>query len=55
MIRTRVIGTGSYLPERVVSNQEIATALGIDPDHLIYDPLQRPSAICTGRAVPQLL
>ena len=30
-------------------------ALGIDPDHLIYDPLQRPSAICTGRAVPQLL
>ena len=32
MIRTRVIGTGSYLPERVVSNQEVATALGIDPD-----------------------
>jgi uncharacterized protein (DUF1501 family) len=30
-------------------------ALGIDPDHLIYDPLQRPSAICTGRPVAQLL
>jgi 3-oxoacyl-[acyl-carrier-protein] synthase-3 len=31
MIRTRIIGTGSYLPERVVSNREAASALGIDP------------------------
>ena len=31
MIRTRIIGTGSYLPERVVSNQEAASAMGVDP------------------------
>lgn len=31
MIRTRVIGTGSYLPSRVVTNEEIATGLGIAP------------------------
>jgi hypothetical protein len=30
-------------------------ALGIDPDQLIYDPLQRPSSICTGHPVNQLL
>jgi len=32
MIRTKIIGTGSYLPERVVSNQEVGTPLGIAPD-----------------------
>jgi 3-oxoacyl-[acyl-carrier-protein] synthase-3 len=31
MIRTRIIGTGSYLPERVVSNREAAGSLSIDP------------------------
>jgi 3-oxoacyl-[acyl-carrier-protein] synthase III len=31
MIRTRIIGTGSYLPERVVSNHEVGALLGIDP------------------------
>ncbi|HET7909875.1 MAG TPA: beta-ketoacyl-ACP synthase 3 [Nitrospira sp.] len=31
MIRSRVIGTGSYVPERVVSNQEAGAALAIDP------------------------
>lgn len=31
MIRTRIIGTGSYLPERVVPNQEVASALEITP------------------------
>ncbi len=31
MVRTRIIGTGSYLPERVVSNREAASALGIEP------------------------
>ncbi len=30
MIRSRIIGTGSYLPARVVSNKEAASALGID-------------------------
>jgi hypothetical protein len=30
-------------------------ALGIDPHQVILDPLQRPHAICTGTAVPQLL
>ena len=31
MIRTRIIGTGSYLPERVVPNHEVGSLLGIDP------------------------
>ena len=31
MIRTRVIGTGSYLPERVVTNEEIALSVGVPP------------------------
>ncbi|MFN3680627.1 MAG: 3-oxoacyl-ACP synthase III family protein [Nitrospira sp.] len=31
MLRTRIIGTGSYLPVRVVSNEEIAPLLGVDP------------------------
>ena len=30
MIRTRIIGTGSYLPERVVSNREVGASLGIE-------------------------
>src|SRR4029077_8823609 len=29
--------------------------LGIDPEHLIHDQLGRPSAICTGRVISQLL
>ena len=32
MIRSRIIGTGSYLPERVISNREVGAALKIDPD-----------------------
>jgi 3-oxoacyl-[acyl-carrier-protein] synthase III len=35
MIRSRIIGTGSYLPERVVSNGEVAAALKIDPETII--------------------
>jgi len=31
MIRTRIIGTGSYLPERVVSNREVGALLGLEP------------------------
>ncbi len=31
MIRARVIGTGSYLPPRVVSNEEIASKLRLSP------------------------
>ncbi|BFU95524.1 MAG: 3-oxoacyl-[acyl-carrier-protein] synthase 3 [Nitrospira sp.] len=31
MIHTRIVGTGSYLPERVVSNAEAAGTLGIAP------------------------
>ncbi len=34
MIRARVIGTGSYLPPRVVKNEEIASLLGLDPDRV---------------------
>ncbi len=35
MIRTRIIGTGSYLPERVVPNREAASALGIDAKRVL--------------------
>ena len=35
MIRTRVIGTGSYVPHRIVTNEEIARPLGLAP-HQIY-------------------
>ncbi|OQW31522.1 MAG: 3-oxoacyl-ACP synthase [Nitrospira sp. SG-bin1] len=31
MIRTRIIGTGSYLPSRIVSNEELAPSLGVSP------------------------
>ena len=31
MIRTKVIGTGSYLPDRVVTNEEVARSLGVPP------------------------
>ena len=30
-IRTRIIGTGSYLPDRVVSNREVGVLLGLEP------------------------
>lgn len=30
MVRTRIIGTGSYLPEQVVSNREVGGTVGID-------------------------
>ena len=32
MMRTRIIGTGSYLPEQVLSNREVGTPLGIEPE-----------------------
>ena len=35
MIRSKIIGTGSYLPERVISNREAAAALNIDPATII--------------------
>jgi 3-oxoacyl-[acyl-carrier-protein] synthase III len=31
MVRTRIIGTGSYLPELVVSNRELGASLGVEP------------------------
>lgn len=34
MIRTRMIGTGRYLPHRVVTNEEIARPLGLTPDQI---------------------
>ena len=35
MIRSRILGTGSYLPQRVVSNQELGAAFQIDPDTIL--------------------
>lgn len=32
MIQTKIIGTGSYLPDRVVSNREVGASLGIEPE-----------------------
>lgn len=34
MNRTRVIGTGSYLPEQVLSNEDIAPTLGLSADRI---------------------
>ena len=34
MVASRIIGTGSYLPSRVVTNAEVAGPLGISPDHI---------------------
>jgi 3-oxoacyl-[acyl-carrier-protein] synthase-3 len=34
MVSSRIIGTGSYLPSRVVTNEEVAGPLGISPDHI---------------------
>lgn len=34
MKRTRVIGTGSYLPKRVLSNEDIAGGLGLSPEQI---------------------
>ncbi|MCP9472431.1 MAG: ketoacyl-ACP synthase III [Nitrospira sp.] len=34
MMRTRLVGTGSYLPDRVVSNEEIAPLVRVDPAHI---------------------
>lgn len=31
MIRARVIGTGSFLPDRIVTNEEVARSLGVPP------------------------
>ncbi len=31
MIRARVIGTGSYLPERVITSEDVALSLGLPP------------------------
>jgi len=32
MIRSRIIGTGSYLPGRVISNREVGAAFKVDPE-----------------------
>jgi 3-oxoacyl-[acyl-carrier-protein] synthase-3 len=34
MVRTRIIGTGSYVPERVVTNAEVAGPLGLSPERI---------------------
>jgi 3-oxoacyl-[acyl-carrier-protein] synthase-3 len=35
MIRSRILGTGSYLPERVISNRELGAAYQVDPDTIL--------------------
>lgn len=36
MIRSRIIGTGSYLPERVVTNREVGAAFEVDADTIFH-------------------
>lgn len=60
MIQTRIVGTGSYLPDRVVSNREAAAATGIDPETVWQltgiherhwaDPAQASSDLAVGAA-----
>ncbi len=60
MIRSRIIGTGSYLPDRVISNREAGAALHVDPDTIIRltgiqerrwaDPSQASSDLATEAA-----
>jgi 3-oxoacyl-[acyl-carrier-protein] synthase III len=35
MIRSRILGTGSYVPERVISNRDLGAAFRIDPDAIL--------------------
>ncbi len=44
MRRSRIIGTGSYLPGRIVSNEEVARPLGIAPERI-----ERLTGICERR------
>jgi 3-oxoacyl-[acyl-carrier-protein] synthase-3 len=60
MIRSRIIGTGSYLPERLISNREAGAALRIDPETIIRltgirerrwaDPIQASSDLAVEAA-----
>ena len=33
-METFIIGSGVYLPERIVTNEEIAESLGLEPDYI---------------------
>ncbi|MGB3395352.1 MAG: beta-ketoacyl-ACP synthase III [Nitrospira sp.] len=33
--RSRIVGTGSYVPSRVVDNEEVAAPLGLDPGQIV--------------------
>jgi 3-oxoacyl-[acyl-carrier-protein] synthase III len=35
MIRSRILGTGSYVPQRVISNRELAAAFQVNPDIIL--------------------
>lgn len=35
MKRSRIVGTGSFVPSRVVGNEEVAAPLGLDPDQIV--------------------
>ncbi len=35
MKRSRIVGTGSYVPSRVVGNEEVAATLELDPDQIV--------------------
>ena len=60
MIRSRIIGTGAYLPERVISNRDAAAAVNIDSDTIFRltgirerrwaDPLQASSDLAAEAA-----
>ena len=35
MTRSRIVGTGSFVPSRVVDNEEVAAPLGLEPDQIV--------------------
>ena len=35
MKRSRIVGTGSFVPSRVVDNEEVATPLGLEPNQIV--------------------
>jgi hypothetical protein len=55
LMSRRLIEAGVSLVAIHFNEMTVCDGWDTHPDQLIYDPLQRPSSICTGRPVKQLL
>src|SRR5690349_16276021 len=61
LVGVQILGTGSYVPDNVVSNRDLHSALGFDPDWIVNRtgiherrfalPHQATSDLCTHAAV----